>query len=283
MSDQLLRALGVDSLPLHQRGKRVTDLMSLEAKVAVVTAGAGPILGRAIVDRLAGLGARLAVLDLNGAAAEDTAAEVADRWNVEAIGIGVDLTDPRQVGRAFNEVTQRLGDVDVLVNNLGLRFNDLMFSDRQVDNIRQEMDVTFLAPVLCTQAVAQRMRQRGTGRVINIASEGGKSYTNGLSIYNSMKSAVIGLTRNLSHEFAGTGVSFVSVLPGVMLTEAVIERMRALPDGTDYPIAQVISRVPAGRGCLPEEVANVVAFLATDAGSYVQATAVSVGGGMTSW
>jgi 2-hydroxycyclohexanecarboxyl-CoA dehydrogenase len=129
----------------------------------------------------------------------------------------------------------------------------------------------------------QAMQERGEGRVIFIASEGGKSHVDGLSIYNSMKSAVIGLTRNLSHEFAGTRVSFVAVLPGAMLTDSVIERMCALPDGANYPIAQVISRIPARRGSLPEEVANKVGFLATEAGAYVQAACVSVGGGLTSW
>lgn len=283
MGEKLLHQLGVDRLPFHQRDARVTDLMDLTGKVAIVTAGAGPILGQAIVGRLAGLGATVAVFDLDGAAAQRVAEQTTAKWGTPAIGVAGDATDAEDVTRALADITEKLGPVDILVNNLGLRVGEEFLVDRTVAAIQAEMNLTFLAPVLWIRAVGAQMLKRGGGRIINIASEGGKGFNNGLSIYNSMKSAVIGLTRNLSHEFAGTGVSLVSVLPGIMLTDAVIERMRALPDDSTYPIAETIGKVACRRGSLPEEVANMVAFLATEAGSYVEATAVSVGGGLTSW
>lgn len=283
MSEKLVSALGGDRLPFHQREARVTDLMDLRGVLVAVTAGAGPILGSAIVDRMAGLGASVAVVDVDEAAAQEVADKVASRWDVPTTAIGADATDPAAAVATVAAITERLGPVDVWVNNLGLTLGDRPFWERPIEEIDRVVALNYSATMYCAHAVLPQMLDRNRGRIINIASEGGKSWIRGLTVYNSAKSAVIGFTRNLAHELQGTGVSTVAVCPGIMLTEAVLERMRDLPEGAAGTIPQALSRLSADRGSLPEEVANMVAFLATEAGAYVEATAVSVGGGMTDW
>jgi 3-oxoacyl-[acyl-carrier protein] reductase len=282
MSETLVRQLGADKLPYHQRTARVTDLMSLKGKVCVVTAGAGPNLGRVNVERLAGLGADVAVLDIDLAGAEQVAAEISERWGTTCKGFRHDATSPEAARTVVGEIEAALGPIDVWVNNLGLAFGNTLFWERSVEDIDRQIAINYAAPLYCAHAVLPGMIARGSGRIINIASEGGKTATTGLAIYNGAKSGVIGFTRNLAHELRGTGVTTVCVCPGIMLTDDVIERMRALPDSDRvHSIAEAIGNVAAGRGSLPEEVANMVAFLATEAGAYVQATAVSVGGGLS--
>lgn len=282
MSEALVQLLGADRLPYEQRDKRVTELMDLTGKVAVVTAGAGPNLGRVNVERLAGLGASVAVLDLDGDSAKEVAAAVSARWGTKCEGWGLDATDYDAVVNIVAKIEQALGPIDIWVNNLGLAFGNALFWKRTVDDLKYQVALNYSATLFCCHAVLPGMIERGKGRIINLASEGGKTRNPGLSIYNGAKSGVIGFTRNLAHELKGTGVSTVAVCPGIMLTDDVIEKMRALPeDKGSHSIADTIDRVAAGRGSLPEEVANMVAFLATDAGSYVQGTAVSVGGGLS--
>jgi NAD(P)-dependent dehydrogenase (short-subunit alcohol dehydrogenase family) len=280
MGEELVRKLGVDKLPIEQRSMAVTELMNLRGKVAAVTAGAGPILGRAIVDRLAGLGADVAVLDVDVEGAEQVAREVAERWKVNAKAFKLDATSPDEIAATINDVESSLGPIDIWVNNLGLTGGQAVFWERSIEQIDWIVQISQMSTLYCSRLILPRMMERKKGRIINIASEGGKTNVHGLNVYNSAKSAIIGFTRNLAHELKNTGVSTVAVCPGIMLTDFVIDRLRQ-----DTHVGSAISagaeRLAADRGSLPEEVANMVAFLATDAGAYVQATAVSVGGGLS--
>jgi NAD(P)-dependent dehydrogenase (short-subunit alcohol dehydrogenase family) len=280
MSETLIEKLGVDKLPIHQRSASVTDLMDLRGKVAAVTAGAGPILGSAIVDRLASLGASLAVLDLDLDAAERVAERTSEKWGVAAKAFQLDATSPASIETAINAVESEVGPIDIWVNNLGLSGGQALFWERPLEKIDWIVSVTFSSMLYCSRLILPRMLERRSGRIINIASEAGKGHAVGMNVYNAAKSGVIGFTRNLAHDLKGTGVTTVAVCPGIMLTDFVIER---LSKGTHAgsAIETVADWPAAGRGSLPEEVANMVAFLATDAGSYVQATAVSVGGGLS--
>jgi 3-oxoacyl-[acyl-carrier protein] reductase len=280
MGEALVSTLGVDKLPREQRSMAVTELMNLRGRVAAVTAGAGPILGRAIVDRLAGLGADVAVLDVDLEGAEQVAREIAERWKVNAKAFKLDATSPDEIEATINDVESSLGPIDIWVNNLGLTGGQALFWERPIEQIDWIVRISLMSTLYCSRQILPRMLERKKGRLINIASEGGKTHVHGLNVYNSTKSAVIGFTRNLAHELKGTGVSTVAVCPGIMLTDHVIERLRQ-DAHVGSAIGASADRVAAGRGSLPEEVANMVAFLASDAGAYVQATAVSVGGGLS--
>lgn len=286
--EKLLKAMHADRLPWHLKEQTVTDAMRLDGKVAAVTGGGGPNLGSSIADRLAGLGATVAVVDADAEAASATAHRVATRWGARTKAFSGDVADGASVRRFVPAIAEEFGTIDIWVNNVGLaslpgkapnRFTDLSF-----DDIDWFVGVDLCGTLYCTRAVLDIMLPNGSGRIINIASESGKSWAVKRTVYTTCKAGVIGFTRTLSHELAGSGVSVVAVCPGIMLGRAALEHLAGLPDDSDDPAFEVltnaVSKVSAGRASIPDEVANVVAFLATEAGSYVQGTAVSAGGGM---
>jgi 3-oxoacyl-[acyl-carrier protein] reductase len=281
MSEKLLAELGVDRLPHHQKDRRVTELMDLTGKVAVVTAGGGPSLGQAIVHRLAGLGASVAVLDRDGAAAQSVAESAARRWGTPTLPLTIDITNWDQVRQGIDRIVAHFGPIDIWVNNVGGIARMDAFAQLGRDEIDFDVALNLKGAMYCVRNVLDVMLPRKSGRIINIASEGGKTRNRGISVYNSCKSGIIGFTRNLAHELTGSGVSVVCVCPGIMLTDEIIAGLGALPEENEHATSESIKRSTAARASLPEEVANMVAFLASEAGSYVEATAVSVGGGLT--
>jgi 3-oxoacyl-[acyl-carrier protein] reductase len=139
-----------------------------------------------------------------------------------------------------------------------------------------------LSVFFVARAALEVMLPRGRGRIINIASEGGKAALPNLAVYGSCKAGVIAFTRLLAREVGGRGITVVGVSPGTMLTDDVVDHLRTIPaDDPGNPHAQSFPRVSLERCSLPEEVARVVAFLATDAAGYVHGTTISVSGGMS--
>lgn len=284
---KIVELLNVDKLPWHMEDKTVTESMSLKGKVAAVTGSGGPNLGRSIAHRLAGLGATVAVVDLDADGAAKVAAELRERWGVEAAPFQGDVADAASVSRFVDQIVEQFGTIDVWVNNVGLAMLPSQppnkFSDLSPSDIDWLVGVNLKGALYCTRKVLDVMLPRRSGRIINIASESGKSWAIKRTVYSTCKAGVIGFTRALSHELAGSGVSVVAVCPGIMMGRAAEKRLRALPDDTDDPwptvLANTMSRVSAGRASIPEEVANMVAFLSTEAGWYIQGTSISAGGG----
>jgi len=283
MSPELFRQLNTDALPFDMVDKRITESMDLSGRVAAVTAGGGPSLGQAIVLRLAGLGASVAVIDLDGVAATRVAEEAARKWGVKTFALAADLTDFDEAMRAARAVAEHFGRIDIWVNNLGIPDRTYRFAQGTQQDLDRSIAINLKAPMYGTRAVLDVMLPQRRGRIINIASESSKRATALSVVYSSCKAGVVGFTRNLALDLKGSGVTTVAVCPGVMLTPEIIEKTQALPDdhGGVRNILNGIGRVIAGRASLAEEVANMVGFLATDAGAYVQATAVSVGGGLS--
>jgi 3-oxoacyl-[acyl-carrier protein] reductase len=281
MSPELIEKLNFDALPFDMAGRRVTEIMDLTGRVAAVTAGGGPSLGQACVNRLAGLGAKVAVIDIDGAAAERVAKSAAERWGVDTLPIAGDMTRLEDAQRAVRGAADHFGRIDVWVNNLGIPDRGYRFPHATQDELDRSIAINFLAPVYCSRAVLDVMLPQKRGRIINIASESSKRATAISVIYSSCKAGVVGFTRNLALELKGAGVTTVAVCPGVMLTPEIIEVYKSRTEESAQALLNGINRVIAGRASLAEEVANMVAFLATDAGAYVQATAVSVGGGLS--
>lgn len=270
--------LGLDRMPFQQLDASVADLMRLDGKTALVTGAAGPSLGQAICNRLAALGARVAVTDIDSAAVERLTRSLTDRWGAEAIPITMDVMNWENV----RESVSGLGSLDILVNNAGGMFGrEGPFAERSKDDIDWTVGLNLIGPMYVTSAALELMLPAGSGRIINIASEGGKVGMPGAVIYNACKSGVIGFTRQLVHEVSSSGVSVVTVCPGVMIGPYVLEHLQGGASALAETIKSALSRVTIGRPCLPEEVANVVAFLASEAGAYVHGTEVSVGGGMS--
>ena len=280
----------LDRLPLHRASTSTAELLSLRGARAIVTGGGGEGLGNATCHRLAEQGARVAVVDVFLDAAERAATDLAARWGIDALAIAADVGDPDQVSAAVERLVTAWGGVDLLVNNAGgsgaiKPSGDRVtqhgaFLDMGIDDLLGIVRVNLIGVMLMTKAVLPSMIAAGRRRIINVASEGGKISVDGLAVYNACKSGVIGFTRNIARDYGKFGIAVTCVCPGIMMSERTI-RTLSQPDSRGLAsLESTFPRVTIGRCSVPDEVASVIAFLASDAGSYVNGTAVSVGGGM---
>jgi NAD(P)-dependent dehydrogenase (short-subunit alcohol dehydrogenase family) len=280
--EERLTRFGIDRLPYEQVEQRVCDLVDLTGVRALVTGGGGKNLGQAIVHRLAGAGAHVVVADLDGASAERVAADAAARWSATTHAIVGDTTDWDGAHAAVAESVRLLGGIDLLVNSVGGGGGE--FATMSRTRIEQVIATTLLSTLYTTRAVLDVMLPAGSGCIVNISSEGSRMASAHISLYNSLKSGVNGFTSNLATEVGRRGIRVVGIAPGMMLGEALVETLRN-PDGFGSRLASMeesLKRISVGRCCLPEEVANMVVFLASPAGAHVHGTTISVGGGMSS-
>jgi 3-oxoacyl-[acyl-carrier protein] reductase len=254
----------------HEHGSSAGDTLS--GRVAVVT-GSSSGLGEAIAVELAGAGAAVAVNSRRQERA-DRVARAIEAAGGRAIAVAADVCDSAQVATLIDAAVSRLGGVDVLVNNAGAGFVAPSEELSEAD-WRRLIEVDLTAPFLCSQAAGRHMLQNGRGVIINIASVLAHTAIPGRAAYASAKHGLIGLTKVLGVEWAGRGVRCVAVSPGYVATELLAENMRR----GNFDERDIIRRTPTGRLASPQEVARVVAFLASDAASYMTAGHVLVDGG----
>ncbi|MET8167284.1 glucose 1-dehydrogenase [Streptomyces sp. NPDC005329] len=249
--------------------------MSVRDKVALVT-GAGRGIGEAIADRLAAQGAAVAVCDLDPAAADKVAVQLAERYAVPTIGVGADISDGTAVRAAVERVAAALGPVDVLVNNAAV---DVI--GRFVDSGEETWDriiaVNLRGTITTTRAVLDSMIERGGGRVVLIASDAGRVGSSGEVVYSATKGGVIAFGKALAREVARYDITVNSVCPGptdTALLGQVAEYSQKMYDAT-------VRAIPLRRVAQPAEIAGVVAFLASDDAAYMTGQTLSVSGGLT--
>jgi NAD(P)-dependent dehydrogenase (short-subunit alcohol dehydrogenase family) len=247
------------------------DAFSLEDRTAVVT-GASRGIGAAIATALDAAGARVALV---ARSADDLAAVAAGLEHGPAV-IAVDLAEPDAPTTVAAAALAALGRVDVLVNNaaLGVRTDSTELDGSTIDRIHQ-LNVRNL--LLLTTALVPQMVEQGRGSVINVSSVSSQVGTPRRSAYAASKGAVDALTRSLAMEYGPHGIRFNAVAPGVIVT-SMWERNRAVPG----VIEQVEAQIALRRWGLPDDVADVVVFLASDAARYVTAQTIEVDGGMAS-
>lgn len=244
--------------------------LGLRDKVAIVT-GAGSGIGQAITLSLAGEGARVVATDLRGDTAEATAAEAVNS-GVEALGLALNVTDYPQVQAMVRQVVQRFGRVDVLVNCAGAwRVN--LFVDSQPEDWAFEVNVCFLGVVNCTRAVLDAMMAQQGGKIVNIASDAGRVGEVRQAVYSGAKAAVIGFSKAVAKEMGRYHIHVNCVCPGFTKTPATTERLDPETE------ARIVKFYPLRKLGLPEDVAKVVTFLASDGASHVTGQTISVSGG----
>ena len=280
----------LDGLDPSRSSRSLAELLRLDGKVALVTGGGGNGLGHAISHRLAEQGATLAVLDIDETAARTSARSVADRWGTRAIPVVADVSDWNSVKNGVDSVLDSLGSIDILVNNAGGSggiakggqrvMTGMPFSSMSPEEIDLVTQINLQGAMYVTRAALAGMLERGTGRIVMIASEGAKIGIAGSAVYSAAKAGLIGLTRVLASELGPNGVTVVCVCPGFMVGPTQI---KALSDGGPFAdmIADAFSRSSIGRPSVYDEVAGAVAFFAGSAGEYAHGTAISIGGGMS--
>ncbi|MGE0387721.1 MAG: SDR family NAD(P)-dependent oxidoreductase [Gammaproteobacteria bacterium] len=247
--------------------------MQLKDSIAVVT-GAAHGIGRATAIRLAAEGASIAILDLDADALAGTAADVQAAGAPRTLPLVLDLTAREAIAAAFARIRAELGPVDVLVNNVGrsLRDKAAPFGSLPPQSWDDMLDVCLRPTLACTHQVYNDMRDRRSGRIVNIASDSAIVGPRANAPYAAAKGGVVGFTRALARELAPFAVNVNAIAPGYIRTRA----MDTIPKEL---IEKAIAETPLGFMGAPEDIANAVCFLATDQSRYITGQTLIVNGG----
>ena len=229
--------------------------MTPERSRVVLVTGAGSGIGRAIAEKLARNGERVVVNDLNGETADEVVAGIKE-WGGEAAAAPGDVSDAESVRRFVAATHEAYGSPEILVNNAGF-LQQKRFVDLMVEDFDRMIAVHLRGTFLCTRAVLPEMLSRGSGIIVNVASQLGQIGGIELCHYSSAKAGIIGLTKSLAREVSAQGVRVNAIAPGPINTELVLGLSE------EWRNAKA-AELPLGRFGEPWEVAETVAFLVSD-------------------
>lgn len=246
--------------------------MILKGKKAIVTGGSRGI-GKEIVMEFLKEGAFVYFLDLNPSEYLQEMEESAKAAGVEVFWNEADVSRENEIGQVVEEILNHSGGIDILVNNAGITRDGLIFR-MSYENWDKVLKINLTSAFLMSQIVARHMIKRRSGSIINMASVVGLGGNAGQTNYASSKAGLIGLTRSLAKEVGSRGVRVNAVAPGYIDTEMT----RALPERAREAM---LTQVSLGRPGSPQEVAEVVTFLASDKSSYVSGHVLRVDGAMS--
>ena len=244
--------------------------MDLSGKVAIVT-GAGRGLGWAIAERLARDGGRLVIADVDLPGAQEKAAVLRLRQG-ESLAIRVEVSRWPEVQKMVAETVGKFGRIDILVNNAGILGPYSPVEDYPEEQWDRVIAVNLKGTFLCCKAVLPVMKRQGSGSIVNIASVAGKEGNASMAPYSVSKGGIITLTKTLGKELAASNIRVNAVSPALLdtdMTQAMTPEQRA----------SLTSKIPMGRLGLPEEVAAVVKFLASEEASFVTGQCYDISGG----
>ena len=242
-------------------------------KVALVT-GAGSGIGRASAERFALEGAEVAIVDVTGA---EAAAEAIERAGGSALAIEADVADPGAVAAMATRAVDCFGRVDVLVNNAGILDDYLPAADTPDEVWDRVLGVNLKGVFHTARALIPQMLENGGGAIVNVASTAALVGGNGGAAYTTSKHAIVGFTRQLCFDYASSGIRANTVCPGAVETGMTKEIFAA----GDAAVMEAVRSAPIGRWAQPEELAGVIAFLASDDAAFVQGATYVVDGGFS--
>ncbi len=243
--------------------------MQFEGRTAIIT-GSSRGIGKAIAEKLGKLGANI-VLNATSDAVLETAKEL------EAMGIKVataigDIRKAEDVKTLINTAVDTFGGIDILINNAGIT-RDKPMALMSEDDWDVVLDINLKGSFLCTKAAAKLMLKKRYGRIVNISSVAGAYGNAGQANYSASKGGLIGLTKTTAKEFAPRGITCNAVTPGLIESKMT----EILPDDLKQ---KYLDKIALGRFGTPEDVANVVAFLASDEAGYVTGQVIDIDGGL---
>ena len=249
----------------------MSNTIDLAGKNAVVTGGAQGI-GRAIVERFLASGAAVAIWDRDKALADKAAGALRGKVTTFA----VDVTNYAEVERARDDTVKALGRVDILVNNAGVAGPNVPTWEYPLQAWRDVLSINLDGPFHCCRALAPLMVAQNYGRIVNIASIAGKEGNPNASAYSAAKAGVIGLTKSLGKELAETGIRVNAVAPAAAKTD-IFNQM------TSAQIDYMLSKIPMARFVRVEEIAALVAWLASEECSFSTGGVFDISGGRATY
>lgn len=247
------------------------NFCSMHGRVAVVTGGARGI-GRAIVEKLALLGANVVIADMLFELAEHTADEISQLTQSKHHAIKVNVADSKSSSELIDQTVKEFGRVDILVNNAGITRDMLIIRMEEAD-WDAVLDVNLKGVFNCSKAAIRPMMKQRYGRIVNISSVSGQAGQAGQTNYSASKAGVIGFTKALAREVASRQITVNAVAPGFIPTTLTNDLSEDLKK-------TILVATPAGRMGKPEEIAAAVAFLASEEASYITGQVLAVDGGM---
>jgi 3-oxoacyl-[acyl-carrier protein] reductase len=246
-------------------------MIDLSGRTALVTGGSRGI-GRAIGLRLAGQGADVAFSYRgNESAAKATVGDI-EALGRKGLAVQADVSDAEAADGLVKTVIDAFGKIDILVNNAGITRDDLIMR-MSVEAFREVLETNLFGAFYMTKAVTRPMLKAKGGRIVNITSVSGQAGQTGQANYSAAKAGLIGLTKATARELASRSITCNAVAPGFVLTELTQDLPEALQ-------AEITSRTPLGRFGTTEEIANAVAFLASDDAAFITGQVLAVDGGL---
>ncbi|AHN27008.1 3-oxoacyl-[acyl-carrier protein] reductase [Gilliamella apicola] len=241
--------------------------MNLSGKIALVT-GASRGIGRAIAEKLVACGATV----IGTATTEKGAEAISQYLDKNGKGLALNVTDEASIESVISTVKAEFGDIDILVNNAGITRDNLLMRMKE-DEWQDILDTNLTSVFRLSKALMRTMMKKRYGRIITIGSVVGTMGNAGQANYAAAKAGLIGFSKSLAREVASRGITVNVVAPGFIETDMTA----AL---TDEQKALTLAQVPVGRLGQPTEIANAVAFLASDEASYITGETLHVNGGM---
>jgi len=251
----------------------MSNSINLENRVAVVTGGAQGI-GLAVSQRLLQSGAKVAIWDRDESAAASAVKDLARHGACRAVS--TDQTDFASVERATAETVKAFGRIDILVNNAGIAGANATLWDYPLDEWKRVIDIDLNGPFHCCRAVVPHMLKTGYGRIVNVASIAGKEGNPNASAYSAAKAGVIALTKSLGKELAGHDIAVNCVTPAAAKT-AIFDQM------SETHINFMLSKIPRGRFVKVEEIAGLIAWLASAENSFTTGAVFDISGGRATY